>query len=82
MADYYYATVDYHSGDKVRLVHRGKEPTKATMALLGRIDAIFEIGEPVPQEVAETADKASAAIAGDRRAGWHPQMDVPEADDE
>ena len=82
MADYYYATITYHSGDKVRLIHRGREPAKATMRLLGKIGAIFEIGEPVPQEVAEAAAKARAVIAGDRRAGWHPQMDVPCDDDE
>lgn len=82
MAEYFYATVTYHSGDKVGLVHKGREPTKATMALLGRIGATIEVGEPVPQQKAEAAEKASAAIEGDRRAGWNPQLDVPEADDE
>jgi len=82
MADYYYATITYRSGDKVRLIHKGHEPTKATMRLLGRIGALIMIGGPVPQETAQDAEKASAGIDGDRRAGWHPQMDVPEADDE
>ena len=82
MAEYFYATVTYHSGDKVRLVHKGREPTKATMKLLGRVGAIFEIGEPVPQETAAAAEKASAALAAGQRAGWHPRLDVPEADDD
>lgn len=82
MADYYYATITYPSGDKVRLVHKGHEPTRATMRFLGRMGAIFMIGGPVPPETAEAAERASRGIDGDRRAGWHPQMDVPEADDE
>lgn len=82
MADYYYATITYWSGDKVRLVHKGREPTKATMTLLGKIGAIFEIGEPLPEEKANQARDAVTAIALGRRAGWHPQMDFPEADDE
>jgi len=82
MAAYFYATVTYRSGEKVRLVHKGREPTKATMALLGKIGAIFEIGEPLPQEKVEQYMDASTAIAIGRRAGWHPQMDIPGADDD
>jgi len=82
MAEYFYATVTYHSGDKVSLVHKGRKPTKATMALLRRMGASIEVGGPVPQETAADAEKASAAMAGDRRAGWHPQMDLPEGDDD
>jgi len=66
MAEYFYATVTYRSGDKVCLVHKGREPTKATMALLGRIGAIIEVGEPVPQEKAEAAEKASGRSRGRR----------------
>jgi len=82
MADYYYANVIYPSGEKVRVVHKGREPTKATMKVLDRMGAIFELGEPVPPETAEAAAKTFAAIARDNRAGWHPQMDVPGDDDE
>lgn len=81
MADYYYAYVVYPSGDKVRVVHKGREPTKATMKVLGRMGAIFELGEPVPPETAKAAAKTFGAIARDNRAGRHPQTDVPEADD-
>lgn len=82
MPDYYYATVTYHSGDKVRLVHRGKVPTKATMKLLAPMAACIEVGEPVPPEVARDADNAVAAIAGARRLAANAQMDTPEADDD
>lgn len=81
MAEYFYATITYPSGEKVRVIHKGREPTKATMRVLGRMGAIFELDEPVPADVGRMAEIATAGIAGDRRAGWHPQMDVPEADD-
>ncbi|MBA7706355.1 hypothetical protein ES703_115207 [subsurface metagenome] len=80
MADYYYATVTYHSGDKVRVVHKGREPTKATRKVLGRMGATFELGEPVPQEKAEQIERTFAAIAAEHRLRWHPQMDIPEVD--
>jgi len=82
MADYYYATITYHSGDKVRVVHRGKIPTKATMRLLGPIAACIEIGEPVPPEVAADADNAVGAILGARRLAANSEFDTPELDDD
>uniref|UniRef100_A0A6M3LVX2 Uncharacterized protein n=1 Tax=viral metagenome TaxID=1070528 RepID=A0A6M3LVX2_9ZZZZ len=82
MADYYYAIVTYHSGDKVRLVHKGKEPTPATMALLAPIGAFIEICEPLPSEKQGQYREVEEAHATACRVGWHPQMDVPESDDE
>jgi len=81
MADYYYAYVIYPSGDKVRVVHKGREPTKATMKVLGRMGAIFELGEPVPPETAKAVAKTFAGIAADRRLDWHPQLPDAGGDD-
>lgn len=82
MGDYYYATITYLSGDKVRLVHKGKVPTKATMELLAPIAACIEVGEEVPAEVAHDAENAVLAIAGVRRLAANAQFDVPEPDDD
>jgi len=82
MAVYFYATVTYHSGDKVRLVHRGKEPTPATMALLAPIAASIEVGEPLPLEKQQEYERLAGAVAARNRHDWHPQMDVPGDDDD
>ena len=82
MAVYYYATITYLSGEKVRVVHKGKVPTKGTMALLAPIAACIEVGEEVPPEVARTAEVAAAGIAGVRRLGANAQFDTPEPDDD
>lgn len=81
MGDYFYATITYPSGGKVRVIHRGREPTRHTMRFLGRIGASIELGEPVPAPTAQDAERASAGIDRARRAGRHPRTDVPEADD-
>jgi len=82
VADYYYAIVTYHSGDKVGLVHKGRAPTRATMALLGRIGACIEIGEALPPEKQEAYGRIQESHEVACRAGWHPQMDVPGDDDD
>lgn len=82
MAAYYYATITYHSGDKVRLVHEGTEPTEATMALLGRIGASIEVQERLAPVEEGKYQESEAAHDKACRAGWHPQMDVPGDDDD
>ena len=82
MADFFYATITYPSGDTVRLVHKGREPTKATMRFLGRIGALFTIGEPVPAEVAHDAELAVLAITGRGTLTANAQFDTPEPDDD
>lgn len=82
MDRYFYATITYHSGDKVRLVHKGKHPTKATMALLAPIAACIEVQEPLsPEKQEEYARLAEAQEVWNRR-DWHPQMDVPEGEED
>lgn len=82
MADYYYAIITYHSGDKVRLVHKGKVPTPATMTLLAPIGATIEICEPLPLEKQQEYEGLAEAVAASNRYDWHPQMDVPGGDDD
>jgi hypothetical protein len=81
MAEYFYATVIYHSGEKVRIIHRGRYPSKATMGLLSRIGAFIEIGDPVEEEKEVAYRRAAEAHKRARRLGWYPQMDTQEAGD-
>lgn len=82
MEQFYYATITYPSGDEVRLVHMGREPTKGTMRLLGRIGAIFEIGDEAPADVQREAGIAVDAIFCSRRLTANAQFDTPEPDDD
>ena len=82
MADYYYATVIYPSGDEVRHIHKGKYPGRDVMAFLGKIGALIQVGEPLPHEKQAQYERLENAHAEASRPGWHPQMDVPEGDDE
>lgn len=80
MAEYFYATITYHSGDKVTLVHKGKVPTKATMELLAPIAACIEIGDPLPPDKQGEYERLAEAVEARNRHDWHPQMDVPEGE--
>lgn len=82
MAIFYYAEITYHSGDKVTIVHRGKEPTKATMRFLSPIAASILVGDPLPQDKQELYGKAEEAAEERRRNGWHPRMDESEEGDD
>lgn len=79
---YHYATILYPSGDRARVVHKGAEPTRATMALLRRINASIEVGEQVPADVAHDAEIAELTVAAMRRLQAQGQLDVPELDDD
>lgn len=82
MAEYYYATLLYHSGDKRRLVHKGKEPSKATMKLLGRIGASIEVQERLSPVEEGKYHEADVAHEKARSYAWQPALGEPEGDDD
>lgn len=82
MAEFYYATITYASGDKVRVVHKGPDPTRYTLKFLRRIGASIEVLGRVPAEVAHDAEITVAGMAGEERLTANAQFDTPEPDDD
>lgn len=82
MAEYYYATVTYSSGEKVRVVHKGQEVHPSMKRSFARSGITLEVGERLPPEKEQEYALVGQQIVSTKGLGWHPEMDVPEEDDD
>lgn len=82
MGEYYYATLTYSSGEKVRVVHRGPVVHHSTKRMLVKSGFTLEVEERLPPEKEQEYEFVGRQITAEKRFGWHPEMDVPEDGDD
>lgn len=82
MAEYYYATLTYSSGEKVRVVHKGQVVHPAMKRWFAKSGMALEVEERLPPDKEREYELVSHQIASIKGLDWHPQMDVPEDDDD